>query len=66
VRTRPQVVSARVTLDEKKLIITAAEEAGLPVSEYALRLILARAESVLAASGGSSVGPSQLSSRSEP
>ena len=46
-RTRPQLVAARVTEDEKTLIIAAAAIQGVPVSEFVLQILVARAESVL-------------------
>ncbi len=51
-RTRPQVVTARVTDDEKKLIIAAAQAEGLPVSEFVMQILVARAEYVLNAPDG--------------
>ena len=42
-RQRPFVVAARVTPTERAMIAAAAEEAGIPVSEFILRSILARA-----------------------
>ncbi len=46
-RTRPHFVTARVTDEEKKLIIAAAEAECLPVSEFVMQILVARAEFVL-------------------